>query len=43
LAEGADAIEKFAQGNQMIETRMNTMAQGVQLLMPGDNIFLKLK
>ena len=43
VAEGAGAIEKFAQGNQVIETGMNTMAQGAQLFMRGENLFLKLK
>ena len=43
VAEGAGAIEKFAQGNQVIETGMNTMAQGAQLFMQGENLFLKLK
>jgi hypothetical protein len=40
VAEGAGAIEKFAQGNQVIETGMNTMAQGAQLFMKGENIYL---
>ena len=43
VAEGAGAIEKVAQGNQVIETGMNTMAQGAQLFMQGENLFLKLK
>lgn len=43
VAAGAGAIEKFAQGNQVIETGMNTMAQGAQLFMQGENLFLKLK
>jgi hypothetical protein len=43
VAEGAGAIEKFAQGNQVIETGMKTMAQGAQLFMQGENLFLKLK
>jgi hypothetical protein len=43
VAEGAGAIEKFSQGNQVIETGMNTMAQGAQLYMQGENLFLKLK
>ncbi len=40
VAEGAGAIEKFAQGNQVIETGMNTMAQGAQLFIKGENIVL---
>ena len=40
VAEGAGAIEKFSQGNQVIETGMNTMAQGAQLFMKGENIVL---
>ncbi len=43
VAEGAGAIEKFAQGNQVIETGMNTMAQGAQLFMKGENLYLNLK
>jgi hypothetical protein len=43
VAEGAGAIDKVAQGNQVIETGMNTMAQGAQLFMQGENLFLKLK
>jgi hypothetical protein len=43
VAEGAGAIEKFSQGNRVIETGMNTMAQGAQLYMQGENLFLKLK
>jgi hypothetical protein len=43
VAEGAGAIEKFAQGNQVIETGMKTMAQWAQLFMQGENLFLKLK
>ena len=43
VAEGAGAIEKVAQGNQVMETGMNTMAQGAQLFMQGENLFLKLK
>jgi hypothetical protein len=43
VAEGAGAIEKVAQGNQVMETGMNTSAQGAQLFMQGENLFLKLK
>jgi hypothetical protein len=43
VAEAAGAIEKFAQGNQVIEAGMNTTAQGAQLFMQGENLFLKLK
>jgi len=43
VAAGAGAIEKFAQGNQVIETGMNTMAQGAQLFMKGENLSLQLK
>jgi hypothetical protein len=41
VAEGAGAIEKFSQGNQVMETGMNTMAQGAQLFMKGENIVLQ--
>lgn len=41
VAQAAGAIEQFAQGNQMIETRMNTMAQGAQLFMQGENSSLQ--
>ncbi|MCL4503705.1 MAG: hypothetical protein M1438_17900 [Deltaproteobacteria bacterium] len=41
VAEGAGAIEKFAQGNQVIETGMKTMAQGAQLFLKGENMVLK--
>jgi hypothetical protein len=43
VAEDAGAIQKFSQGNQVIETGMNTMAQGAQLFMQGENLYLKLK
>jgi uncharacterized Zn-binding protein involved in type VI secretion len=43
VAEGAGAIEKFSQGNQVIETGMNTMAQGAKLFRQGENIYLQLK
>ena len=41
VAKAAGAIEKFSQGNQVIETGMNTMAQGAKLFMQGENIVLK--
>jgi ABC-type multidrug transport system fused ATPase/permease subunit len=43
VAEAAGAIEKFSQGNQVMETGMTTMAQGAQLFRQGENLFLKLK
>jgi hypothetical protein len=43
VAEGAGAIEKVAQGNQVMETGMNTMAQGAKLFMQGENLYLNLK
>ena len=43
VAEGAGAIEKVAQGNQVMETGMSTMAQGAQLFMQGEALYLKLK
>jgi len=42
VAEDAGAIEKFSQGNQVIEDGMKTMAQGGQLFMQGEAIFLKM-
>jgi hypothetical protein len=43
VAEGAGAIEKFAQGNQVIETGMNTMAQGAKLFLQGETMVLEKK
>ena len=43
VAEGAGAIEKFAQGNQVINDGRTTMARGAQLFMQGEALFLKLK
>ena len=43
VAEGAGAIEKFKQGNQVIETGMNTMAGGAKLFLQGETMYLKLK
>ncbi len=43
VAEGAGAIEKFAQGNQVIETGMGTMAQGAKLFLQGETMVLKNK
>jgi hypothetical protein len=43
VAEGAGAIQKFSQGNQVIETGMNTIAQGAKLFRQGENLLLKLK
>jgi hypothetical protein len=40
VAAGAGAIEKFSQGNQVIETGMNTMAQGAKLFLQGENLYL---
>ena len=43
VAEAKGAIEKFAQGNQVINDGRTTMAQGAQLFMKGENLFLQLK
>ena len=43
VAEGAGAIEKFAQGNQVIETGMSTMTRGARLFRQGETLILKLK
>jgi len=43
VAEAKGAIEKFAQGNQVINDGRTTMAQGAQLFMKGEAIYLKLK
>jgi ribosomal protein S19E (S16A) len=40
VAEGAGAIQKFSQGNQVIETGMKTMDQGASLFRQGENIYL---
>ena len=33
-------VVEFAQGNQVIETGMNTMAQGAKLFLQGENLYL---
>jgi hypothetical protein len=43
VAEQKGAIEKFAQGNQVINDGRTTMARGAQLFMQGEAIYLKLK
>ena len=43
VAEDAGGIEKFAQGNQVIETGMDTMAQGAKLFLQGETMVLKKK
>jgi hypothetical protein len=43
VAEAKGAIEKFAQGNQVINDGRTTMAQGAQLFMKGEAIYLKNK
>jgi hypothetical protein len=43
VAEGAGAIEKFSQGNQVIESGMKASARGAQLFMQGETMFLNLK
>ena len=40
VAASAGAIEKFSQGNQVIETGMNSMAQGAKLFLQGENFYL---
>ena len=42
VAEAKGAIEKFAQGNQVINDGRATMQQGAQLFMQGEAIFLKM-
>jgi hypothetical protein len=42
VAEDAGAIEKFSQGNQVINDGRTTMAQGAQLFMQGEAIVLKM-
>jgi uncharacterized phage infection (PIP) family protein YhgE len=39
-AQAAGATEKFAQGNQVINTGQNTMASGAKLFLQGENIVL---
>ena len=43
VAADSGAIEKVAQGNQVMETGMNTSAQGAKLFMQGENLYLNLK
>jgi hypothetical protein len=43
VAEAKGAIEKFAQGNQVINDGRATMARGAQLFMKGEAIYVKLK
>jgi len=42
VAEAKGAIEKFAQGNQVINDGRTTMQQGAQLFMQGEAIVLKM-
>jgi hypothetical protein len=41
VAQGAGASDKFAQGNQVIQTGVDTMASGAKLFLQGDSIVLK--
>jgi hypothetical protein len=43
VAQEKGAVDKFAQGNKVIQDGRATMAQGAQLFMQGEGIFLKLK
>jgi hypothetical protein len=42
VAQSAGAAAKFAQGNQVIQTGMQTMEGGAKLFLQGEAIFLKL-
>ena len=43
VAQGKGAANMFAQGNQVIQTGMQTMESGAKLFMRGEGMFLKLK
>jgi hypothetical protein len=43
VAQAAGATEKFAQGNQVINTGQDTMASGAKLFLQGETIVLKNK
>jgi hypothetical protein len=40
VAQAEGATEKFAQGNQVINTGQNTMASGAKLFLQGETIVL---
>lgn len=42
-AQGKGAADKFAQGNQVIKTGMETMEGGAKLFMQGESLYLKTK
>jgi len=41
VAQDAGAFDKFAQGNQVIQTGVDTMAPGAKLFLQGETIVLK--
>jgi len=43
VAQTAGAADKFAQGNQVVQTGMQTMEGGAKLFLQGEAIFSKLK
>jgi hypothetical protein len=43
VAQGKGALDKFAQGNQVIKTGMETMEGGAKLFMQGEALYLKNK
>lgn len=43
VAQAAGALDKFAQGNQVIQTGVDTMAGGAKLFLQGETIVLKNK
>jgi len=43
VAQTAGAMDKFAQGNQVIKTGMETMEGGAKLFVQGESLYLKTK
>jgi len=43
VAQSAGAMNKFSQGNQVIQTGFQTMESGAKLFMQGEKLFLQLK
>jgi hypothetical protein len=43
VAQTAGAMDKFSQGNQVIQTGFQTMEGGAKLFMEGETLYLKIK
>jgi hypothetical protein len=43
LAKSKGALDKFAQGNEIMKTGMATMAEGIKLFMKGEKLYLGAK